>query len=48
MKFRYLDLSVSDPALKDDLLGAVGAVLIHGQIILGSGVKEFEAKVAEF
>ena len=48
MKVRYLNLSVSDAALKEDLLGAVDRVLSHGQIVLGPEVEEFEARVADY
>ena len=44
---RFRDLSVSDAALRAELLGAVDRVLAHGQILLGPEVAEFEAMVAE-
>lgn len=46
MHVRYLDLSVQDPGLKADLLGAVDRVLSHGQVILGPEVEELEAALA--
>ena len=47
MKVRYRDLSVSDPKMKSELLSAVEKVLMHGQILLGPEVKEFETLIAK-
>ena len=47
MHIPYMDLSVRDPVLKDELLRAVDRVLSHGRIILGPEVNEFEQRVAE-
>ena len=44
---RFRDLSVSDEALRAELLDAVDRVLAHGQILLGPEVAEFEAMVAK-
>ncbi|MFB0566231.1 MAG: DegT/DnrJ/EryC1/StrS family aminotransferase [Candidatus Aminicenantaceae bacterium] len=48
MKIPYLDLSVKDVSLKNELLQAVDRVLSHGRILLGPEVEQFEKKVAEF
>mgnify|MGYP000020540214 CR=1 FL=1 len=42
MKIPYLDLSVGDKSLKDDLLTAVDRVLSHGRVVLGPEIAEFE------
>lgn len=47
MNVRFLDLSVQDSQMKQELLQAVDKVLSHGQIMLGPEVKEFENKIAE-
>ena len=46
MRIPYLDLRVSDSALKAELLGAVDKVLTHGRILLGPEVSEFEDSIA--
>ncbi len=48
MEVRYLDLSVRDPLLKKDLLGAVENILRHGQVLLGPEVEELESKLADY
>jgi dTDP-4-amino-4,6-dideoxygalactose transaminase len=48
MQVRYLDLSVKDPDLKRDLLGAFERVLDHGRVVLGPEVDAFEAEVARY
>ena len=45
MNVRFLDLSVQDSQMKQELLQAVDNVLSHGQIMLGPEVKEFENKI---
>ena len=47
MNVRFLDLSVQNPQMKQELLQAVDKVLSHGQIMLGPEVKQFENKIAE-
>ena len=47
MKIPYLNLAVSDPVIKKELLSSVKKVLSHGRIILGPEVEEFEEKVAK-
>ena len=47
MKIPYLDLSVDDKSLKDDLLSAVDRVLSHGRVVLGPEIVEFEEMIAE-
>lgn len=48
MKVRYRDLSVGDPAMKQELMTAVDKVLTHGKIILGPEVEEFEHLVSDY
>lgn len=43
----FLDLSVADSTLKQELLQAVDRVLTHGRILLGPEVEEFESRIAE-
>ena len=45
---RFLDLSVSDPTHKAQLLEAVDKVLTHGRINLGPELVQFEERLAEF
>ena len=47
MKIPYLDLSVDNKSLKDDLLSAVDRVLSHGRVVLGPEIVEFEEMIAE-
>ena len=47
MKIPYLDLSVGDKSLKDDLLSAVDRVLSHGRVVLGPEITEFEEMISE-
>ena len=44
MKIRYLNLSVNDLDHRREIMEVVENVLIHGQIILGPEVSEFEQK----
>lgn len=44
----FLDLSVTDPKFKKELLKSVDRVLSHGRFILGPEHDQFEKKVAEF
>ncbi|MBF0445480.1 MAG: DegT/DnrJ/EryC1/StrS family aminotransferase [Magnetococcales bacterium] len=46
MKVPFLDLRVTDPAQRQELLQAVEAVLDHGRIILGPEVQRLESKIA--
>ena len=48
MKVPYLNLKVSDPIIKNELLSSVEKVFSHGRIILGPEVKEFEEKIAKY
>ena len=48
MKVPFLDLTVSDPIIKKELLSGVEKVLSHGRIILGPEVQEFENKIANY
>lgn len=45
---RFLDLSVSDPEERRELLAAIGAVLDHGRLVLGPEVQEFEKRIADY
>ena len=45
MKVNYLDLSVTDPGLKEELLGVVEKVFEHGRVILGPEVEELERRL---
>ena len=47
VKIPYLDLSVGDKSLKDDLLTAVDRVLSHGRVVLGPEIAEFEKIISE-
>ena len=42
----FLDLRVTDPAERAELLGAIEAVFDHGRLVLGPEVAEFESRVA--
>ena len=46
MRIPYRDLRVKDPALRTELLDAVGRVLDHGRLVLGPEHDQFEAEVA--
>jgi len=46
-KVPFFDLKVNDSDLKNELLNSVEKVLVHGRILLGPEVEEFERKVAE-
>lgn len=48
MKVPLLDLSIKDPALKEELLAAVARVLDHGRLIMGPEHDEFESQVAAY
>jgi dTDP-4-amino-4,6-dideoxygalactose transaminase len=48
VKIPYRDLRVKDEALRAELLSAVDKVLIHGRLILGPEVGEFEKEVAAY
>lgn len=48
MNIPFLDLSVKDAGLKQELLDAVDRVLTHGRIVLGPEVDEFEERIASF
>jgi dTDP-4-amino-4,6-dideoxygalactose transaminase len=43
---RFRDLSVTDPARKAELLGAVDRVLTHGRLLMGDEVERFERAIA--
>lgn len=47
-KIPYRDLSVDDFSLRKELLHAVDNVLLHGRILLGPEVDEFEEEVARY
>jgi dTDP-4-amino-4,6-dideoxygalactose transaminase len=47
MKVPYRDLSIKDPALKEELLQSVDRVLSHGKFMLGPEVEQFENKFAQ-
>ena len=46
MKVPYLDLKVTDVALKKELIGRVEKILSHGKIVEGPEQKEFERRFA--
>ena len=48
MRIPTFDLRVTDPKLKDELVGAFEKVIDHGKLILGPEVEEFEEKVAKY
>ena len=48
MKIPFLDLTVKDSGLKQELLAAVDRVLSHGRIVLGPEVAQFEERIAQF
>lgn len=48
MKIPYLDLSIRNKTLKDELLQAVDRVLSHGRIVLGPEVIQFEEQIVKF
>lgn len=48
MTVPFLDLRVTDHALRQEILDAVGAMLDHGRILLGPEVEEFERRLAEY
>ena len=47
MNVPFLDLRVTDPEERAELLRAVEAVLCHGRIVLGPEVEQLERRVAE-
>ena len=47
-KVRFLDLSVSNPEERKELLDAIDGVLKHGRLVLGPEVEEFERRVAAY
>ena len=47
MKVPYLDLRVSDAALKNELISRVEKILSHGRIVEGPEQEEFEEKFAK-
>jgi dTDP-4-amino-4,6-dideoxygalactose transaminase len=47
MHVPFFDLKVTDASLRNELLKSVEAVLMHGRILLGPEVTEFEEKVAK-
>ena len=48
MKVPFRDLSVTDPQLKNELLGAVDQVLSHGRLFLGPEHGQFEDEIAAY
>jgi dTDP-4-amino-4,6-dideoxygalactose transaminase len=48
MKIPFRDLRVKDAAMRAELLAAVEKVLVHGRLILGPEVSQFEAEVAKY
>ena len=48
MKVPFLDLKVSEKAVRRELLDAVDAVLEHGRIVLGPEVEAFEQRIATY
>ena len=48
MNIPFLDLSVRDSVLKEELLQAVDRVLSHGRIVLGPEVSQLEERIAEY
>ena len=46
MKVPFLDLRVTDPAERAELLDAVARVLDHGRLVMGPEVDELEARLA--
>ena len=42
----FLDLRVTDPDARCELLGAVDAVLVHGRLVMGPEVEQFEQRIA--
>ena len=47
-KVPFLDLRVTDPKLREEMLTAVGSVLDHGRIVLGPEVDAFEERLADY
>jgi dTDP-4-amino-4,6-dideoxygalactose transaminase len=48
VKIPFLDLTVKDEGLKQELLEAVDRVLTHGRIVLGPEVGQFEERIANY
>lgn len=48
MKVPFMDLRISDPQERQELLNAIDTVFQHGRIILGPEVKELEHRIAEY
>jgi len=48
MRVPFLDLRVSDKAMRRELLDAVAAVLDHGRVLLGPEVELFEQELASY
>lgn len=46
VRVRFLDLSVTDPAERAELIGAIDDLLDHGRVVLGPEVVRFEQQVA--
>jgi dTDP-4-amino-4,6-dideoxygalactose transaminase len=47
VRIRFLDLSVRDAHERETIHQAIETVLLHGRIVLGPEVQEFECKIAE-
>ena len=47
MNIPFLDLSIKDDFLKNELLKSIGKAFDHGRFILGPEVAEFEKKIAK-
>lgn len=47
MKVPFVDLAGQHAPIKDELLSAIGAVIDHGQFILGDEVADFESRFAQ-
>src|ERR1700685_1749036 len=48
MRVPYLDLSAQHAPIKDELMGAIGAIIDKNAFVLGPGVDAFERRFAEF
>lgn len=48
MQVPFLDLRVTEKALRQEMLDAIGAVLDHGRILLGPEVEAFEQQIAGY
>jgi len=44
----FLDLRITDEAFRRELLAAIDKVFVHGRILLGPELEDFEAQLAEY